>query len=224
MTPAEIITDAVVPELRKLAKGAPHFVAEWGVLQGEAIADLAMVDDHHLHLVEVKSEADDLRRLVYQSVTFSNAGDFCYLFAAPKHCDGALEILPPWWGIYAAARVGTVMLRAPEPKPPDVSTVHRVRLLWVDELRALFKAKGIKSSGSKPELVTRALKHCSTGELFAPLRARIERLSSTSPCRRNTCWCTDFKLRDVAEIAACLPSSTACVCGHTRDQHRWHPR
>ena len=48
---------------------------------------------------EIKSDADTLKRLPQQIVSFNRLFDRMYLVCGSKHLDEALQLIPDWWGV-----------------------------------------------------------------------------------------------------------------------------
>lgn len=158
MTPDAIIEEAVKPWFRDTFKSwaAPLLARkEWGLLNHTGRADLAVITPaNFLHLVEVKGQNDDCRRLRGQAVTYSKVAHFCYLFAVPKLAAEALTIVPSWWGVFSAGIAGTAQLQPPRLNP-DLKAKDVLGLLWADELRELARARSVKVSGRKQQVIER---------------------------------------------------------------------
>lgn len=161
MTPDAIIEEAVLPGFRQTYEHNPRaielcvFRREWGLLNHKARADLAMISAaNFLHLVEVKGQDDDCRRLAGQVATYSKVGHYCHLYAVPKLAKEALSIVPSWWGVVSVGIAGTAVLQQARVNP-DLKTKDVLGLLWVDELRELARTCGMKVSGRKKELIER---------------------------------------------------------------------
>lgn len=153
MTPREIV-NALLPVLARQAYGPLLACEEWGVLNHAARADVAALDDVGLHLVEVKSDADTLRRLPAQVETYSLVADWCSVVTGHRLHAKARDMVPAWWGVYLAHEGKVECLRSPlrnEGKQP----VRVADLLWSDEAKALARANGVSIKGRKRELSAR---------------------------------------------------------------------
>ena len=73
------------------------FIEELRLSGGATRAD--MVNIEALHCYEIKSERDNLKRLVNQGSRYIRVFDKITLVTAETHLDLALKIIPSWWGI-----------------------------------------------------------------------------------------------------------------------------
>jgi hypothetical protein len=122
-------------------------VDELGVLHGAARVDIAVINGH-IRGIELKADADTLTRLPRQIDAYGQVVDRASLVTTDRHIDGALMVLPPWWGIVTAgATASGVQFRRlrPERANPDVDTAALLALLWRSEaLDLLLKLDGDK--------------------------------------------------------------------------------
>lgn len=75
----------------------PHFLEEVELNGGEVRADLVQVLD--MHCYEIKSDVDNLKRLIGQGSRYGRVFDLVTLVTAKRHLNEAMPMLPPWWGI-----------------------------------------------------------------------------------------------------------------------------
>lgn len=120
---------------------------EMGLLNHSVRADLALLDEELL-LVELKSEADTLRRLPEQVKIYSEVADRCLLVVAENHHAKAVKLIPEWWGVWVASPaesgfIGMHFTRLGE-KNPNPSSESIARMLWDNELRGVMRAHGLK--------------------------------------------------------------------------------
>lgn len=78
------------------------FLEELRLSGGAARADLVNVGA--MHCYEIKSEKDNLKRLVNQGSRYIRVFDKITLVTAETHLDLALKIIPSWWGIILVPR------------------------------------------------------------------------------------------------------------------------
>lgn len=110
-------------------------VDELGVLHGAARVDIAVINGH-IRGLELKADADTLNRLPRQIDAYGQVVDRASLVTTDRHIDGALKLLPPWWGVVtASATASGVQFRRlrPERANPDVDIVALLALLWRSE-------------------------------------------------------------------------------------------
>lgn len=113
---------------------------EVGLVHGHVRVDVAALSSDCFHGYEVKADADSLRRLPTQVWRYGEALDACTLVTGPRHLDGALALLPPWWGVVVATGEDFHQGRAALPNPSP-SPVYTTMLLWRDEVLALLESR-----------------------------------------------------------------------------------
>jgi len=131
-----------------------RFVDELG-LCGEVRVDIAVVNAT-LSGFELKSPADTLRRFPRQVDVYSRVLDHCTLVVAEKHLDGALAILPEWWGCIVV-RWDDMGVRLDEVAPALrnelVDPYSLAQLLWRGEtltaLEELDALRGVRGKSRK---------------------------------------------------------------------------
>jgi hypothetical protein len=128
-------------------------VDELGLEHGASRVDIAVIKGH-IRGLEIKAEADTLKRLPRQVRAYGKVVDRATLIAAERHVAAATELLPSWWGIIAVRRTanGAIQFRRlrAERINRELDALTLVRLLWrtevVDILRALgFDERTLKS-------------------------------------------------------------------------------
>jgi hypothetical protein len=119
--------------LRAQADPAALVVDEFGLLHGQARADVALIGDW-LQAYEIKSGLDNLERLARQVGYYSRIFDEVTLVADARHSERAIGVIPEWWGLVEARESpdGEVLLsckrRACRNEATEASAL--VRLLW----------------------------------------------------------------------------------------------
>jgi hypothetical protein len=126
-------------------------------LCGEVRVDVAVINGS-LSGYELKSAKDTLRRLPKQIELYSKMLDYAVLVVAENHHEGAMKILPEWWGVTMALEVdgiGVVLEEARHPEfNPGIDASHLARLLWRDEILEELTRLGLdKGVRSKPRRV-----------------------------------------------------------------------
>lgn len=120
-----------------------RIIPELGLLRGERRVDVAVVNGE-LHGYEIKSEADDLSRLVAQSEVYGTVLDKVTLVAAERHLIAARVLVPVWWGLVAVSscddQVAMTEVRQATESPVRQSAAL-CQLLWRDELRLLLEPR-----------------------------------------------------------------------------------
>ncbi len=124
--------------------GAPpsaEAVFEFWVPLSNERADVVVIG-RTMDAFEIKTERDTLKRLPRQADAYARVFDRCHAVVAHRHVDKALEILPPWWGVWIIGdKRSFVTLRDAEPNG-RVDPETLVRLLWRDEAYAALCGLG----------------------------------------------------------------------------------
>ena len=124
---------------------SPLVLEELGICRGQVRVDLAVVDDV-FHGYEIKSDRDNLRRLVRQVDFYSDVFDRATLVVGDRHLSEATDSLPRWWGITRfVIKEGRVVFRPIRHARPNPGRVPRalVEFLWRDEVLTLLKARDL---------------------------------------------------------------------------------
>jgi hypothetical protein len=143
MNGERVVREALRRSLVETQKGPTKTVDEFWVPRTHERADLAIIG-RTMQAFEIKSEHDTLRRLPRQADAYGRVFDRCTAVLADRHREGALAILPVWWGVTTVSVNGHVVfeeVRRPRPNPcidPEIL----VRLLWREEVRAALAALG----------------------------------------------------------------------------------
>lgn len=119
-------------------------VEEFTLPPGGVRADLAVIGPL-LVGYEIKSSADNLRRLAGQVAAFGCVFDVCWLVAATRHVDAAVDRLPLWWGIIEVEddpQLARLVVRRSAAPSPAVDVDVLVRLLWREEAVAAIRGHG----------------------------------------------------------------------------------
>lgn len=142
---------------------------------------------------EIKSEQDTLQRLPRQADAYARVFDRCTAVVAERHHDGAVALLPAWWGITTVSVNGHVAfdeVRKARPNP-SVDPEVLVRLLWRDEVSAALTAMGQcpPKSASRSSMWHALLEAVGVKELRRIVRQTLLRRSLSAgriPSRRLT--------------------------------------
>ena len=118
---------------------------ELGLRHGAARIDIAVVNGI-VHGYELKSDADNLKRLPRQIQIYDSVLDKVTLVVGSRHAKEAERMVPPWWGIKVAAigarggfDFGDVRRAT---KNPEQDAVAVCRLLWRNEALTLLDELG----------------------------------------------------------------------------------
>lgn len=82
-----------------------RILEEFGICEGNVRIDLAVVNGT-LNGFEIKSDSDTLERLPLQQEIYSKVFDTVVIVAGKTHCEKIETIVPGWWGIWAAEKIG----------------------------------------------------------------------------------------------------------------------
>lgn len=103
---------------------------------GTAVCDLMVVSDR-LTGYEIKSDADDFRRLPTQVLSYSRFFDENYIVVGKSHAEKAAVAAPPQWGVLVIEDDAITVTRQAQPNPiAEVKT--QLELLWKLELKNLL--------------------------------------------------------------------------------------
>jgi hypothetical protein len=174
-----MIKDADIREvlLRELKSKPENWVREEvGVF--EAVIDVLTVQDV-VHGYEIKSAADNLTRLPVQVANYNTSLERISLVVSPCHLEGALKIIPEWWGVISAG-ADDQGVHLDEYRPaqdnPEMSIRRLAKMLWNDEIRNLLELKGAATGvrgKSAHVMISRLRDHISLVELKEYVRARL---------------------------------------------------
>ena len=124
---------------------------EVGICAGTRRIDMALVNGE-LTGYEIKSDMDTLARLTGQAEAYGSVLDRAILVTTERHLEGALAMLPNWWGIIVAyAEQGNVLLETfRNPGLNDrYDAFALAQLLWreeaLDELRLRGMGRGLSN-------------------------------------------------------------------------------
>lgn len=158
-------------------------VEELGIRQGAARVDVAVVNGS-LHGYEIKSARDTLERLPKQSELYSSVFDTITLVTAENHLDGALSVIPDWWGIVLVRKERKTLKLSlvRETKPNNaVDPMALAELLWKEEALGLLQERDAAEGYlSKPrrEIWKAVCEIYSTQELREAVRLFLKRRST----------------------------------------------
>jgi hypothetical protein len=123
---------------------ATIIVEEMGILWGDRRVDVGVINGE-LHGYEIKSDADDLSRLLEQAAAYSRVFDRLTLVVGERHLMAALALLPEWWGVDSvdpAQTDLTLIETRPAQLNPDRDPQSIAKLLWRDEAAAIVARRG----------------------------------------------------------------------------------
>lgn len=146
---------------------------------GDVRADLAAFNGV-MAGYEIKSPADSLIRLSRQITGYNQIFEHSVLVASHKHLLKAKDILPDWWGMYAAAsNNGDVHIqRIKPPQPNPIIDSHSVAMmLWRREALRVLESLGInRGVKTKPMtcLASRLCEHLTTAQVVRLVRETIK--------------------------------------------------
>lgn len=150
--------------------------------RGYARADYLIFSDEALLIVEIKSDADSLRRLSEQVRVYTAFADRAALVVGWALAAAALKSIPWWWEVWLAERPPTsvtrlILLREGEPNP-EVSTFGLASMLPVNEARKIGVEAGLPVRDSRSKELREALaEHLSIAVLRNAVMEWLNRLS-----------------------------------------------
>jgi len=120
-------------------------IDELGLGHGACRVDIAVINGH-IRGLEIKAEADTLRRLPRQIDAYGSVVDKATLIVTERHLRAAEGILPDWWGVIVAdrAKSGAVTFQRVRGEHINRATdpMMVARLLWRDEAASLLRGLG----------------------------------------------------------------------------------
>lgn len=119
------------------------FIEELGLCRGQVFVDVTVVNGI-LHGYEIKSDRDNLRRLIGQSSLYGGVLDRATLVVGPRHAAAAVAAVPSWWGILIAESAdGEIHFQQVRNGQLNPSRDPRalVELLWLDRALELLAAR-----------------------------------------------------------------------------------
>jgi hypothetical protein len=152
---------------------------ELGLCEGKRRIDVVMVNGE-LNGYEIKSDEDNLNRLLGQAATYGQVLDRAVLVTTERHMEHARDMLPLWWGIVLAHpyRKGISFESVREPLFNEEQVPFSLaQLLWreeaLDELRVRGKSQGLSKKARYYVWETLA-SVVSLNELRSVVRARLK--------------------------------------------------
>lgn len=115
-------------------------VNELDICGGASRIDVAVINGK-LHGYEIKSEQDNLRRLVNQIESYNLVFNTLSIAVSEKHISEVEQIVPDWWGILCAAgdsRNLELITYRNATENPSVDGFSVAQLLWREELICLI--------------------------------------------------------------------------------------
>jgi hypothetical protein len=153
-----------------------EFVDELWVPRTNERADLAVLA-RSMDGFEIKTSADNLRRLRRQADAYARIFDRCTVVAAPKHLGQVIDVLPSWWGITTVIVEEAVTFAQVRParRNPSIDVETLVRLLWRDEVLRALQALGANpdSNATRGRLWTQLLESTTVTRLRSIVRRAL---------------------------------------------------
>jgi hypothetical protein len=116
-------------------------VDELDICGGTSRIDIAVINGR-LHGYEIKSEQDNLRRLVDQIDSYNLVFNTLYIAVSEKHISEVERMVPEWWGILGALGNSSsleIFNYRNAKENPCVDGFSVAHLLWREELISLLK-------------------------------------------------------------------------------------
>jgi hypothetical protein len=120
-------------------------VPEMRILAGLARIDVAVVNGE-IHGFEIKSDVDKLIRLPSQISAYNRIFDRVTIITGSRHFENARKLVPNWWNIWLAKRVGChIELEAVRNGESNLSvdSYAVAQLLWREEALDLLSRLGL---------------------------------------------------------------------------------
>ena len=124
---------------------------EVGICAGKRRIDMALINGEFAGY-EIKSDMDTLTRLAGQAKAYGSVLDRAILVTTERHFDGALAMLPSWWGITVASiERGSIFLQTFREAGlnDEYDAFSLAQLLWkeeaLDELRRRGMGRGLSN-------------------------------------------------------------------------------
>lgn len=172
-----------------------------GTRRSHCRVDLAGFDGTYLHGYEIKSDADNLKRLPAQLEAYAKVFDTVTVVCGRKHLAKVRQQVPDWVFVMVAEE-GQVLPARYGTYNPDRDLYATASLLWCVELRPLLRRHGLSQVGGKKSLVRRLVDGLPAHQLVAdvstllrdrpqwarltePEKARRRRLSAASKRRKK---------------------------------------
>ncbi len=122
-------------------------VDELGLKHGKCRADIAVINGH-INGYEIKSDKDSLARLKKQIEVYNAVFDHSSIVLEKRHLQGALNLIPEWWGVILANegkgdQIQFETLRDPE-QNNLIDDYAVAELLWRNEVQQILYNLGVR--------------------------------------------------------------------------------
>lgn len=132
-------------------------IDELGLDHGSCRIDIAVINGH-IRGVEIKAEADNLKRLPRQVAAYGEVVDKALLIVDPKHLVSAMEMVPDWWGVMVVERGTTKGMKfrrvRAERVNKSIDPLVLARLLWKPEAQAILRGLGVSERELRAQRAT----------------------------------------------------------------------
>lgn len=91
------IREALIKKISKF--NVNKIVEELYIHNGNAIADVVTITTKNIHCYEIKSDVDNVKRIIKQGEFFNLSFNKITLVTTQKHIENALKFAPKYWGI-----------------------------------------------------------------------------------------------------------------------------
>ncbi|MCA9815850.1 MAG: sce7726 family protein [Cyanobacteriota/Melainabacteria group bacterium] len=154
-------------------------IDELGLMEGSFRVDMAVIHKDEMHGFEIKSAADNLKRLPAQQENYCKVFDRMTLVCDQKHVAEALEIVPKWWGLICVSeKDDRPYLNEIWPSRTnfEVDPYSMCQLLWREEAFALLRENGMHRGfrkGSRKKMWKALASTLDTSEIRRAIRLKL---------------------------------------------------
>lgn len=179
---------AVLAMLAKQAESSEaRVVEELQIELGAARVDIAVISQQ-LQAFELKSDLDNFGRLHNQIHAYNRVFDRITIVTGPQYRQGALEVVPSWWGVIQAERLEDGAIRLIEVRAAQANQLQEPRsiasFLWREEASDAVRARlGVepKSRAGRHELQALLAEGLVLDELKEVVTGRLRTRTGAGP-------------------------------------------
>lgn len=151
------IRELLIERLAKSSEGKnAAFIKEMFVDDFCRRADLVMANGK-LSVFEIKSGLDSLDRLEGQLESYTKYFERVTVVCAAKHYEKVMQTIPETVGIWTVSEEGVLRATRAAKSQDELAPTKWLSFLPVGELKALLRANKLKLSGTRGDLIDRAL-------------------------------------------------------------------